>query len=91
MSRPLNKKDRFEKGEQKAIKRVIDLLIEKNKSKSSASNYNENLEKTKKMSRHTTTLCSCPMCGNPRKFFKEKTLQEKKINERDKDGHSFNI
>lgn len=25
--------------------------------------------------------CSCHMCGNPRKFFKEKTLQEKKFDE----------
>lgn len=23
--------------------------------------------------------CSCPICGNPRKYFNEKTLQEKKI------------
>ena len=25
----------------------------------------------------TSTPCSCFMCGNPRKFFKEPTLQEK--------------
>ena len=25
----------------------------------------------------TPTPCSCPMCGNPRKYFKEKTIQEK--------------
>ena len=25
-----------------------------------------------------TTLCSCPACGNPRKHFKERTIQEKK-------------
>jgi len=25
---------------------------------------------------HTTRLCSCVMCGNPRKYFKHKTLAE---------------
>lgn len=29
-------------------------------------------------------LCSCHMCGNPRKFFNEKTLQEQKFDERSK-------
>lgn len=24
------------------------------------------------------TVCSCPMCGNPRKWFNEKTMQEKR-------------
>ena len=27
-------------------------------------------------------LCSCHMCGNPRKFFNAKTLQEQKFDER---------
>ena len=26
--------------------------------------------------------CSCRMCGNPRKYFKEKTIQEKKFEEK---------
>lgn len=26
-------------------------------------------------------VCSCPMCGNPRKWFNEKTLQERKADE----------
>lgn len=26
--------------------------------------------------------CSCVMCGNPRKYFNELTLQERKANER---------
>lgn len=29
-------------------------------------------------------LCSCHMCGNPRKFFNEKTLQEQKFDEKAK-------
>lgn len=28
-------------------------------------------------------LCSCHMCGNPRKWFNEKTMQEKKIDQED--------
>jgi hypothetical protein len=27
---------------------------------------------------HTPANCSCEMCGNPRKFFKQRTIQEKK-------------
>jgi len=30
--------------------------------------------------------CSCSMCGNPRKWYKEKTIQEKKADEGLKDG-----
>lgn len=26
----------------------------------------------------TKTPCSCPMCGNPRKYFKDRTIQELK-------------
>lgn len=27
---------------------------------------------------HTPQNCSCYMCGNPRKYFNEKTMQEKR-------------
>ena len=30
------------------------------------------------MRAHTPKFCSCWMCGNPRKYFNEKTMQEKK-------------
>jgi hypothetical protein len=30
-------------------------------------------------------MCSCPMCGNPRKAYKEKTRQEQKAELDDKD------
>ena len=30
---------------------------------------------------HTPALCSCWMCGNPRKYWKEKTIQEKRKEE----------
>ena len=29
---------------------------------------------------HTPAMCSCHMCGNPRKYWKEKTIQEKRNN-----------
>lgn len=34
----------------------------------------------KMVARHADNLaiCSCSMCGNPRKFFNEKTIQEKR-------------
>lgn len=28
---------------------------------------------------HTPALCSCPMCGNPRKWFGERTIQERRL------------
>lgn len=34
---------------------------------------------------HTATNCSCWMCGNPRKFFGELTMQERKHLEKMKD------
>jgi len=34
-----------------------------------------------KMIIDTPTPCSCWMCGNPRKYFGEKTLQEKSFDE----------
>ncbi len=40
-----------------------------------------------RFSKHHATNChtkNCPMCGNPRRVFKEKTMQEKKF-ESDKD------
>ena len=27
----------------------------------------------------TPALCSCPMCGNPRKWFKQQTIQERRM------------
>lgn len=34
-------------------------------------------ERTLRQCRKTGTPCSCPMCGNPRKWFKERTRKEK--------------
>lgn len=42
--------------------------------------YNGNkLPRVIGMLAHTATICSCHMCGNPRKYFKELTIQEKRF------------
>ncbi|HET8700434.1 MAG TPA: hypothetical protein VFL97_02065 [Nitrococcus sp.] len=28
---------------------------------------------------HTARLCSCPMCGNPRRYWKETTMAERRL------------
>lgn len=46
--------------------------------------YNGNEEQRQKHIRkmaETRTPCSCHMCGNPRRMFKEETMQEKRIKE----------
>ncbi len=30
----------------------------------------------------TAAICSCAMCGNPRKYFKEMTVQERRANQK---------
>tara|TARA_B100000780_G_C20676888_1_gene269373 strand:+ start:115 stop:348 length:234 start_codon:yes stop_codon:yes gene_type:complete len=32
---------------------------------------------------HTPKWCSCHMCGNPRKYWKEKTIQERRAEQND--------
>lgn len=32
----------------------------------------------------TPALCSCPMCGNPRKWFKDRTVAEKRFYQRER-------
>lgn len=39
--------------------------------------YPDSAQKARGMHYQTGTLCSCAMCGNPRKFFGEVTLQER--------------
>lgn len=63
MVHPQNKHDRVRKGHLKGHKRNIIL---------------KGALKQEHHLRDTTKPCSCPMCGNPRKFFGEKTIQERK-------------
>lgn len=39
-------------------------------------NYRFNSPRLEGIVYHTRKLCSCPMCGNPRKYFGEQTVQE---------------
>lgn len=66
MSHPQNKYERKIAGKNKSKKRVPDFVQE------------DDLEDVAIHYRDTTKLCSCSMCGNPRKFFNDKTVQEKR-------------
>ena len=44
----------------------------------------EEREKHLRKMAETRHPCSCHMCGNPRRMFKEETLQEKKMSIREK-------
>jgi hypothetical protein len=66
---------RREKGVSKA-KRVLKIW-------SACTYHGKDLEDFENKTRHMTMVstrksCSCYMCGNPRKFWNEKTMQEKK-------------
>ena len=80
MSHPSNKLERFLLGKHKGEKRSKGywngFLFEKDVNK-----RREKLKEDSKIRRNTTKLCSCSMCGNPRrKSWKDKlTLQEKKF------------
>lgn len=39
---------------------------------------NKRTEQNSPIARNCTTMCSCYMCGNPRKYWKEKTLDERR-------------
>lgn len=67
MSHPRNKRERFLTGKRKGNIRAKGIGTHMSE---------ECLNKTSVLLRETTKLCSCHMCGNPRKFFQEKTLQE---------------
>lgn len=72
MSHPKDKRDRFLKGECKGRKRTFgDALVTKGE-----------VPRWIRMHRNTTKLCSCTMCGNPRRKWKKITLQEERENDR---------
>jgi len=66
MSHPKNRHERKVVGKNKSKKRVPDFLSK------------DDFDKESRRYRDTTKLCSCAMCGNKRKFFGEKTIQEKR-------------
>ena len=80
MSHPTNRRERFHKGEHLGEKRAFGEM-----------GYKGFSEKAAYKRRDTTKLCSCSMCGNPRrKAWKGKdklTRQELKVNEKEKLDH----
>jgi hypothetical protein len=82
MSHPKNKRERFLSGDKKGKKRTDNYL----KELAVLPNVDKAFcNKAKAKRRDTTKLCSCAMCGNPRKFFDEKTMQEKRLEDVDTD------
>lgn len=73
MSHPCNRLERRMIGEVKCKKRVYLFITEKE-----AKKRPDILNHWSRRHRNTTKICSCSMCGNPRKFFKERSIQEKK-------------
>ena len=71
MSHPKNKKERFQIGKRKGLKRV----------RLWTNDINER-ERFARSHRDTTKLCGRRCCANPRKHEKEITLQEKKFLEK---------
>ena len=79
MSRPINKHERFLVGKRKGQKRATGYWRYVREWKSPVS-VKESDWKNKQacLRRDTTKLCSCVMCGNPRRLLKEITIQEKR-------------
>ena len=73
------------KNQKRALRRFHKQRIEKKRRKylvvESQIEANLNHEGVKLILK-TPTPCSCWMCGNPRKYHKEKTIQELKANEK---------
>lgn len=81
MSHPKNKRERFLVGVKKSKLRVMNFLSYREKDK-----HPELILKLERHHRNTTKICSCMMCGNPRKYYKEKTFQETKFEQKEKFG-----
>jgi len=73
MSHPVDKRDRFLIGVRKSKKRVMNFLSYNEKWK-----HPDLVLKWERQHRNTSKICSCIMCGNPRKYFNEQTIQEKR-------------
>lgn len=74
MSHPKNRRDRFLKGYHHGLRRIKYYLGEHNDPEW-VENYTRRLRQTGKS-------CSCVMCGNPRKWYRVKTLQERREDEK---------
>lgn len=75
MSHPRNRQERFLIGKCKGERRAKGYWA----GMPSILQNIEFMARLARLLRNTTKLCSCCMCGNSRKFFNEKTLQEKRF------------
>jgi len=73
MSHPVNKRERFLVGVKKSKKRVSRFYSYLTKIQ-----HPDWVEKSAQRRRNCTKTCSCAGCGNPRKYFNEETIQEKR-------------
>jgi hypothetical protein len=75
MPHPNNKLERLAIGCTRSKSRVKDFISYNKKKDPENSALIENWARKH---RNTTKTCSCPMCGNPRRYFKDLPMQEKK-------------
>jgi len=73
MSHPVNRRDRFQKGVIKSKKRVSNFYT--HMQKKDRIFYTE---KCIHRYRNVTKFCSAACCGNPRRYFNDLPMQEKK-------------
>jgi hypothetical protein len=79
MSHPSNRKERNLLGKYKGKKRASTLeTVVQSPDKRNQVRPKDFVEHWAGRFKDTTKLCSCPLCGNPRKFFKDETMQEKR-------------
>jgi hypothetical protein len=76
MSHPKNKLERFEIGITKSKRRVMLFLSFRDSSVN-----REFLDVWSRKFRNTTKKCSCSLCGNPRRYLREETLQERRFDQ----------
>ncbi len=81
MSHPKNKRERFLYGERKGRKRVRQWFVVGESCKT-IDEVKELTEKFTRIHRNITKICNGVCCANPRKYFKEVTLQERKFAEK---------
>lgn len=82
---PKNKHHRIKIGIKKGIKRAKGLFVsDLNIPKKSI------IDKTSKRLRNTTKLCSCNMCGNPRRIKWGKTITVQEIKDQNKTNDDLN-
>ena len=76
MSTPEHKRDHAQRIQQK------DRYVKRQVKIAKSHGFDVKIGEEHRYAKHSATTCgdsNCAMCGNPRKFFKERTIQEKKF------------